>query len=167
MPEYVFARPTIRRNCWLRWTNPRYVFWILGRVKLGSGFRFFWMYFFKIRLNLEQLFQKFWCLYSTFDFHLHKWKESFLQSLINTYNFLISEKSATCTVKWSYTIIWQVRVFDLTPQDGRGHCIFKQLPRSKNNRKVIQLPIQNSATSTILQRHCGNWIKKIKAILGF
>ena len=26
---------------------------------------------------------------------------------------LISEKSATCTIKWSYMIIWQVRVFQL------------------------------------------------------
>ena len=38
------------------------------------------------------------------DFYLHKWEKTLPACL------LISEKSATYTIKWSYTIIWQVRV---------------------------------------------------------
>ena len=34
----------------------------------------------------------------------------FLHGLIRSTRLLISEKSATYTIKWSYTIIWQVRV---------------------------------------------------------
>ena len=37
-------------------------------------------------------------------------KKSFLHSLIKTYTFINFEKSATYTIKWYYTIIWQVRV---------------------------------------------------------
>jgi hypothetical protein len=38
------------------------------------------------------------------DFHLYKWEK------IQPTRLLISEKSATYTIKWSYRIIWQVRV---------------------------------------------------------
>ena len=34
-------------------------------------------------------------------------------ALLRPTRLLISEKSATYTIKWSYTIIWQVRVFEL------------------------------------------------------
>ena len=46
------------------------------------------------------------------DFHLHKWEKILPKQPHDrpTYIFLISEKSATYTTKWSYTIIWQVRV---------------------------------------------------------
>ena len=37
-------------------------------------------------------------------------KRSFLHGLIKTYTLWIYEKSVTYTIKWSYTIIWQVRV---------------------------------------------------------
>ena len=39
---------------------------------------------------------------------IYKWEISFLHSPTR---LSISEKSATYTIKWSYTIIWQVRVF--------------------------------------------------------
>ena len=45
------------------------------------------------------------------DFHLHKWeKNPSYTALLGPTRLLISEKSATYTIKWSYTINWQVRV---------------------------------------------------------
>ena len=46
------------------------------------------------------------------DFHLHRYmrKNSFYTTLLRPKCLVISEKSATYTIKWSYTIIWQVRV---------------------------------------------------------
>ena len=50
---------------------------------------------------------------SKHDFHLHKWeKNPSYTALLRPTRLLISEKSATYTIKWSYTIIWQVRVFE-------------------------------------------------------
>ena len=47
------------------------------------------------------------------DFHLHKReKNPSYMALLGPTLLLISEKSATYTIKWSYTIIWQVRVVD-------------------------------------------------------
>ena len=37
-------------------------------------------------------------------------------ALLRPTRLLISEKSATYTIKWSYTIIWQVRVNELDKQ---------------------------------------------------
>ena len=39
-------------------------------------------------------------------------------ALLRPTRLSISEKSPTCTIKWSYTIIWQVRVLSL----DRGQC---------------------------------------------
>ena len=48
---------------------------------------------------------------STPDSHLHKWeKNPSYKALLKPTHLLISEKSATYTIKLSYTIIWQVRV---------------------------------------------------------
>ena len=47
------------------------------------------------------------------DFHLHKWeKNSSYTTLLRPKRLSISEKSTTYTIKWSYTIIWQVRVLE-------------------------------------------------------
>ena len=40
-------------------------------------------------------------------------KKSFLHSLIKAYTLLISDKSAAYTIKWSFTIIWQVRIMGM------------------------------------------------------
>ena len=36
-------------------------------------------------------------------------------ALLRPTRLLISEKSGTYTIKWSYTIIWQVRVYNVQP----------------------------------------------------
>ena len=42
------------------------------------------------------------------DFHLYK--NPFYTALLRPTCLLISEEFATYTIKWSYTIIWQVRI---------------------------------------------------------
>ena len=42
------------------------------------------------------------------DFHLSK--NTSYTALLRPTRLLISEKSATYTIKWSYTIIWQIRL---------------------------------------------------------
>ena len=57
------------------------------------------------RLIISQIFP------TKVDFHLHKWeKNPSYTALLRPTRLLISEKSATYTMKWSYTTIWQVRV---------------------------------------------------------
>ena len=52
------------------------------------------------------------------DFHLHKWeKNPSYTALSRPTRLLISEKSATYMIKWSCTIIWQVRIM-------RGQTLF-------------------------------------------
>ena len=44
---------------------------------------------------------------------------------------LISEKSVTYTIKWSYTIIWQVRVI-MFGQSNKTECYLKTAQLTKN-----------------------------------
>ena len=52
---------------------------------------------------------------------------------------LIFEKSATYTIKWSYTIIWQVRVSELV-----GKCSSKRGKDLENLGKTNILPLDNN-----------------------
>ena len=47
-------------------------------------------------------------------------------ALLRPTRLLISEKSATYTIKWSYTIIWQVRVriMNMRGPDMKKECHF-------------------------------------------
>ena len=59
------------------------------------------------------------------DFHLYKWeKNPSYTALFRPTRLLISEKSATYTIKWSYTIIWQVRVFVFAFVSFQIICLF-------------------------------------------
>ena len=66
-------------------------------------------------------------------------KKSFLHGLIKTYTFINFWKSASYTIKWSYTIIWQVRVIrlsNLTFKDLNGVtlCILRSHDRQNLTR---------------------------------
>ena len=65
---------------------------------------------------------------SKLDFHLHKWEK-----ILST-RLLISMKSATYTIKWSYTIIWQVRV-----------CSSQIFPRNQLLKIDVTLKFDSSA----------------------
>ena len=43
-------------------------------------------------------------------------------ALLGPTRLLISDKSVIYMIKWSYTIIWQVRVGDITEQKEIGAC---------------------------------------------
>ena len=55
-------------------------------------------------------------------------KNSTYMALLGPTCLLISEKSATYTIKWSYMIIWQVRVRTFLLHKVRENCRFLDHP---------------------------------------
>jgi hypothetical protein len=51
-------------------------------------------------------------------------KNTSYKALLSPTRLLISEKSASYTIKWSYTIIWQVRVKELLEKEKKKYQKF-------------------------------------------
>ena len=78
-------------------------------------------------------------------------------ALLRPTRFLISEKSGTYTIKWSYTIIWQIRVgkeclgrktnprIDRICLDiSRFVARILKLKRNTNGQKLKEMPAENA-----------------------
>ena len=103
------------------------------------------------------------------DFYLHKWeKNPSYMALLWPTRLFIYDKYATYTIKWSYTIIWQVRVMKICEEcffKSSNYVSIQQMAKniqgkySKKNAQIFKSQHFNFINSNIFLQNNSQWAK--------